>query len=337
MKPWARLVLFLVGVGLFGHLLSSIGVGRLRADAVITGWMIVPIVLLFGVVYVCETGALQLIMSEAPVRPTFAQTFGTFVSGSALNFVTPVVNVGGEPYKAAALAPLLGMRQAAGVMVLHTMLRTLAQLLAWITALLLSLVLLPHTTAITVLQLGGLVAVGGLVGLLLTAHRRGGLGHVLEWLTRIPFLRRLAPRLAPHQATLDAMDAQITGFFHQSPRRFGQALALEYLSRAVFMLEFCLIGLSIGVRVGYLDAFVVGGLESLLSNAFFFVPYEIGTRESAMLLLFQRLGYPGGLGLYAALVDRLRDVLWIAAGLGLIWVRRRQGQLRRYRISDATG
>jgi uncharacterized membrane protein YbhN (UPF0104 family) len=289
--------------------------------------MIVPIVLLFGLVYVCQTRALQLIMSEEPVRPTFVQTFGTFVSGSALNFVTPVVSVGGEPYKVASLAPFLGVRQAAGVVILHTMLRTLAQLLAWTTALGLGLMLLPHTTALTVLQLLALAVVGGLVGLLLAAHRRGGLGHALDWLDRIPPLQRLARRLAPYRETLDAMDAQITGFFHRHPRRFVQALALEYLGRAVFMFEFCLIGLSLGARVSYLDAFVVGGLEGLLSNALFFVPYGVGTREGITVLLFQRLGYPGGLGLFAALVDRLRDVIWIAAGLGLIWVRRRQDGL----------
>jgi hypothetical protein len=38
-----------------------------------------------------------------------------------------------------------------------------------------------------------------------------------------------------------------------------------------------------------------------------------------MLLLFRQLGYPPGLGLYAALVSRLRDVFWIGAGLALIW------------------
>jgi hypothetical protein len=79
------------------------------------------------------------------------------------------------------------------------------------------------------------------------------------------------------------------------------------------------------VPIAYPKAFVIGGLEALITNVLFFVPYEVGTRESATLLLFRLLGYAPGLGLFAALVSRLRDVLWIGAGLALGWVSGRAG------------
>jgi len=317
-RRW-QLVLFGLGALLFAQLVVRIGVGRLWADAAATGWMILPIVLLYGVVHAYNTRAWQLIMLDEPGRPRFARTYAILVAGCALNFITPMVNAGGEPYKVAALAPELGTGGATGFVILHAMVKVLGFLLVWLTALVLGLVLLPHTRLTVMLLAVGIVAVGTLIGLLLARHRRGMLAWALDRLGRIPGLKRVARSLEPRRAGLVEMDRQITDFYHRRPRRFAQALTLEYLSRCLFMLELCLIGASIGVRISYLDAFVIGGLEALITNLLFFVPFELGTREGATLLLFQQLGYAPGLGLYAALVSRVRDLLWIAAGLLLIW------------------
>ncbi len=305
---------------LFGRLLANVGLAQLRQDAIASGWMTLPIVLLFAAVYFCDTQALRQILADEPAQPGFLALFATVVSGNALNFITPMVNVGGEPYKIARLAPVVGATRAAGAVVLHTMIRTLALLLIYLTAILLGFVLLPHTVPVMGLLLLGLVTVGGLIGLLLAAHRRGGLARVIGWVGRVPFLERASTALEARRPALEAIDAQITDFYHRRPGRFRAALGWEYLARATFMLEFCLIGIAIGVAVGYQDAFLVGGLEGLIGNVFFFVPFEMGTREAATVLIFRQLGFQGDIGLFAALVGRVRDLAWIAIGLGLIWL-----------------
>ena len=332
---WFQLALFLIGVALFGHLVADIGVDRLWADAVASGWMMVPIVLLFGVVYICDTQALRLILEDELNPPGFAAAFATVVSGNSLNFITPMINVGGEPYKIATLAPRLGAHRAAGAVIVHSMLRILAQLLAWVTAVLLGFMLLPHQPRTVGLLLLALIGLGALVTMLLALHRRGGIARIAAWLSGVRVLKGLAVTLERERPALEAMDAQIADFYHRRPRRFLAALGLEYLSRAVFMAEFILIGMSVGVRVGYLDAFAIGGLEGLIGNVLFFVPFGLGTRESAMVLMFRQLGYSGRIGLYAALVGRIRDLIWIAVGLGLIWVRGRR--LRSFQVDTIPG
>ena len=42
----------------------------------------------------------------------------------------------------------------------------------------------------------------------------------------------------------------------------------------------------------------------------------------ASFLLFRLFGIPGRLGVYAGLVDRVRDLAWIALGLVLVWFTR---------------
>jgi uncharacterized protein (TIRG00374 family) len=303
----------------FAYLLSRIGLSTLAAQAAKTGWMFVPILLLYGVVYACNTGAWMLIMADEPRRPSFARAYQVTVAGFALNFVTPVINVGGEPFKIAAVAPWLTMRRAAGSVVIHNGLRGLSFFLSWLTAVLLGFVMLPHD-AMTV----GLLVVATLVCVALTtvflaAHRRGALARLLNALHRMPLCGRLARLLEPRREFLEQMDQQIAQFYHQHPGRFARALALEYLSRAVYMGEYYLIALSIGIPMGYLQAYLIGGLASLIQNVLFVIPFELGAKEGSLYMLFRMLGFDPRLGVYTAIATRLRDLVWIAVGLLLVW------------------
>jgi len=315
-----QLLVFLCGLGVFGYLIARIGAGALVADAVRTGWMFVPILLLYGVVYLANAWAWWLIMADEPSRPPFRRVCGVTVASFSLNFLTPMVNVGGEPFKIAAVAPWLGVRRAAGSVVLYQMLHTFGMLLSFLTAVVLGAVLLPPSAALLATLGVTFAALLALMLLLLTGHRRGLLEHALNLLHGVPLLDRVARRLEPRRATLALMDAQITEFYHRDPRRFLAALALEYVSRCVFMVEYLLIALSVGLHIGYFRAYVVGGLTQLVQNVLFFVPFEVGSKEGALYLLFQMLGLDPALGVYTAIVSRVRDLIWIGAGIGLVWL-----------------
>lgn len=315
-----QLLLFVVGAALFAYLLARIGLPQLLADAGQTGWMFLPILLLYGVVCACNAAAWRLVMAGEPTPPPFWRTWAITVASFSLNFMTPLVNVGGEPFKIAAAAPWIGWRRAAGSAVLFQMLHTFGMLLSFFTAALLGVLLLPHTPAIVATLALTLLVLACLIVLLLTGHRRGGLERTLDLLQRLPLARRLARRFESKRATLASMDLQITQFYHASPRRFFQALGLEYAGRCLFMAEYLLIAWSVGLDIGYGKAYVIGGLTQLVQNVLFVVPFELGTKEGSLYLLFQLLGLDPSLGVYTAIVSRVRDLAWIGAGLGLIWL-----------------
>ena len=52
-----QVALFVIGAAVFGYLVSRIGLGQLASDAGNTGFMFVPIVLLYGLMYACSAGA----------------------------------------------------------------------------------------------------------------------------------------------------------------------------------------------------------------------------------------------------------------------------------------
>src|SRR5256886_1245539 len=211
-------------------------------------------------------------MPDEPVRPPFWRAYAITVAGFSLNFVTPMVNVGGEPFKIAAAARWLGVRRAAGSVVIYQVLHTLGMLLSFLTAIVLGLLLLPPHPALRAGLVVAFVVLALLCWLLLTGHRRGVLERALDLIHRLPLVHRLARRLESQRATLVQMDAQMTEFYHKRPRRFFQALLLEYLSRSIFMLEYVLIGLGVGLRITYLQAYAIGGRSPPLPQTMLFSP-----------------------------------------------------------------
>ena len=316
-----QLACFLLGAAVFGYLVAQIGLGQLISDAGRTGFMFVPIVLLYALVYACSALAWHLTMGDSG-RPPYWRTYAVLVSAGALNFLTPVINAGGEPFRAAAVAPWLGKRRAAGSVILHRLLHSFTYVLVWLTAVVLAFAWLPRATPGVVRVVLGIVGAVLLlvIALFLSAHRSGLLERILNWMSRIPLLRRLSARLEPKRALLIELDQQITDFYHRQPKRFVQAILLEYLSRCIFMLEIVLIVASLGFRLDYLLAFTIGGLEAIAGNVLFMVPFEIGAREGSFYALFNLFGLDPLLGLYTSIVSRVRDFAWIAAGLLLVLI-----------------
>jgi uncharacterized protein (TIRG00374 family) len=318
-RRW-QLLLLAAGAALFALVVRRIGADDIARNATEVGWLFVPILLLYGVAYACNTAAWRLTMSPRGPRPSFWRTYAITVSGFSLNFVTPMVNAGGEPFRVAALAPWLGRRPAASSVIAHRMLHTLALLLTWLTALVLALFLLPASAAVILALLAAVAVVAGLALLLLRGHRHGVLESGLELMHRIPLVRRAALRLEPRRPALAEMDAQIAELYHEAPARFFGALAFEYASRALYVVEYWLICYGVGVAMSFAQAYLIGGLSSLALNALFFIPFELGSKEGVLYLLFELIGLDPKAGVYTAIVSRARDMVWIAGGLVLLAV-----------------
>ena len=78
-------------------------------------------------------------------------------------------------------------------------------------------------------------------------------------------------------------------------------------------------------------------IYKVVGNTLFVLPYELGAKEGSLYFLFPLVGVDPALGVYAALVSRVRDLAGIAAGLGLIWgTGRRRGAAPAPASTEAT-
>jgi uncharacterized protein (TIRG00374 family) len=330
-----QVLVFVFGVAAFTVIVARTGVHEIAIKVYQARWVLLPIVLLWGVVYLCNTIAWQLLIgapsidhgdgqSSGGIVPAipFWRAYAISVASFGINYVTPLVNLGGEPFRIAAAVPYVGASRAAASVVCFRFVHTAAQIAFWITALPLAYFALPHRPGIA----GALTGVGAILVLVLAAMfglaRQETAQRTLTLLGRVPLVRRLARRLERNRPTLERIDAQLASMWGPERTRFLGALAMEYVGRATAVVEYLFIIGAIGVHVSYLTAFVIGALSQFFLNLLFFIPFDAGTKEGGMYLVFQLLGLPASLGVYAAIVTRLRELVWIAVGLGFVWFSR---------------
>ena len=314
-----RIGLLLAGIVVYGAILWAVGLDTLFDNLRQAGWSLLPVLGVYAIVYAFYNAAWMVLLLDEPKRPGFWASFAITTSAFGINYITPVVNAGGEPYRAAATAAWTGTSRATGATVLYYLLHALSSFALWLAALVAGLIVLPrtawHLSGIAILA----VAILGLAALVLAAHRRGVLEALLNLLNRLPGLRRLGRILEQHRGSLVEMDVQIRQFWHDRPGRFAAAFGLECAGRAIQVLEFWLICRGVGIPISYAEALCMGGLAALALNVFFFMPFELGSKEGSMIGIFLALGYTAPLAVYASVVSRLRELAWIGIGLALMW------------------
>jgi uncharacterized protein (TIRG00374 family) len=319
---------FALGVAFLAFLIANTGPRVLLGYFARAGWTLVPVVGVWAVVYISNTVAwLAIVDATAPPEGgggsiPFWRAYAITISSFAINYVTPMVALGGEPFRIAASTPWIGPRRAAASVVAFRVVHTVGQFIFWLTTIPVAYVLLPHTAparlALTATAIVLAVA-GGLILLLLRARTLARLLDVLGML-RLP--SRFADALERARPALVAVDEELDALARDRPRHLALALAAEVLGRFIAALEFFLIVRAVGVDLGYGGAIVIGSFLQVVLNVFFFVPFEVGTREGGLYLIYHWLDLGPELGLYTSVITRLREVVWICIGLTVIWVTR---------------
>jgi lysylphosphatidylglycerol synthase-like protein len=319
-----QLVFFALGLAFFVWLVSRIGARTIIVDLGRTGWVFVPIVLVWGVVYITNTIAWLTLAEDGASHLPFARGYTISVASFAINYITPMISLGGEPFKIAASARWLGGDTAASSVVAFRVVHTLGQFVFWILTIPIAYALLPHTTAIMTGL--GIATLALLIGALLLAvlMRASAIEPLLAGLaTRFvttPLLGRVARLVLGRRTSLAVIDSALLKLARERTGALAFALLAEVSGRFIAMLEYFLIARSVGIDIGYPTAVLIGGFSQLVLNLFFFIPFEMGSKEGGLYLIFELLHLPPGLGVYTAIVSRLRELAWIAIGLLFIWL-----------------
>jgi uncharacterized protein (TIRG00374 family) len=327
MSRRARLLIFAAGACVFGILVAKAGSEGLLDHLRATAWVLGPIVAVWALVYVCNTVAwLQLVGATAPRQDRasaahipFWRAYVISVASFALNYVTPFVALGGEPFRIVSAAQYVGTPRAAGSVISFRVVHTIGHFIFCLIAVPIALVLLPPTP-LTLIVIA-LATVGLLVAIVLMAalFRSGFAVRLLDMSHRIPLVRRVARRLEQVRDTLEHVDSHMSSLRSVESRRLAIAIAVEVLGRAITALEILFIARAVGLKVDYGTAYLIYAFSQLAIMLTIIIPFELGSREASLLLIFSLLGLPPELGVYTAVVTRLRELVWIGVGLGFVW------------------
>lgn len=309
-----QIIFFSIGVFALGVLIARSDPAQLLTDVKGAGWAVPAIVTVFGVVYILNTIAWRLTMIEKP-KLDFPRAYAINVAGFSINYLTPFASIGGEPYKIVAASQWMGIRNATASALNFRLVHMQAHALIFLTGVILAFLWLPRTAVgLPLLSLTALVLVG-LNLLLFAVHREGVVERLFDLAARIPLVKRLAIKLEPKRAALIEVDRQLIAFHREHTARYYASLTVEYAARVVAMLEFFIIARAMGTPVTFGAAFLIGAFSSLIVNVFFFMPFNVGSKEGGLYMIFAAMSLEPRLGVAAAVLSRMREISWIAIGL----------------------
>lgn len=291
------------------------------------GYWFWAVILLWIPIYMLNAWSWYVIINDGNPehKVGFWRVFKYTVSGYALNYVTPVGVLGGEPYRIMELTPYVGAAKASSSVILYAMMHIFSHFWFWAFSLLLFVCM--YTSIITwpialiLLVVTAFCALG--IYFFMLGYRNGLAARALRFFGRWPLIGKRVRRFAEKNTeTIDRVDSQIAELHAQHKRTFYLSLFLEFLARVVGCLEvmFILYMLPENTEISFFDCILMQAFMSLFANLMFFIPMEMGTREGGFAMITGTLHMRQANGVLTGLVTRLRELFWIAVGILLMKV-----------------
>ena len=308
--------LFLIlGFVLLALLIHRTGPYEILHYLQLVGWRFVLIIFTACLWQIGNTLAWGLAFNGKATRPKFPDLFVAKLSGDAINYITPLLNVGGEfvkPYLIRRHVPVPA--GFASIVITKTTQAVTAVVYAAL-GLVLSLFFFDFPPVVWRTMVG-VMGIGGAVVLwFFIQQQRHFFSAIRGALAR---LRIQSAWMEDRRYSVEEMDARIAAYYRQHRVRFGTAILIHGISWTFGVVETWLIVQAVGEPISFPTAFFLTTLSSLINTAFFFIPGGIGVWEGGQGFLFALLGLPLAMGVTVGLVKRIRKLFFVLAGLLVI-------------------
>ncbi len=240
----------------------------------------------------------------------FGRLLGVRLAGEAVNLVTPTAAVGGDLLKAYLLRPGVAIREGLASVIADKTTSVVSQVLLLLVGLVIGLLLLPPSSMLLPTMGVCVVLEAVCVAAFVMAQLRGLVGGGGRLLAKL----RMPPS-HEHQAVLDGTDRALRSLYFQHDRGLMVSVMWHFLGFAIGTLEIYLVVRFLGVPISLPEAFAIGAFGTAVKFFSFMVPASLGALEGGNVAIFAAFGMGGAVALTYTLVRRLREILWVAAGL----------------------
>ena len=327
MKSTYRNIFFVVGclAVIVMMLTMDVTMDDVVAALVQASYRFPALVLLWMGIYMMNAYAWYIILNSgfAIKKIKYWLVYKFTITSFALNAVTPMGLMGGEPYRIMETMSYVGVEKASSSVVLYVMMHIFSHFCFWLFSVLLYLVFYFDSLNYYV---GSVLAVAVVVCSLgiyffMKGYRRGMLVKLFNGLAKLPFLKKKVEGfMEKNDEKLQTADRLIVDLHVNHKKTFYASLFTEFLARVVSCAEIWVILTIFVDAVSYVDCILVLAFTSLFANAMFFLPLQLGAREGGFAMIVKGLSFPFSYGVFLGLVIRLRELICICIGLLLMKV-----------------
>ncbi|GGB89247.1 lysylphosphatidylglycerol synthase transmembrane domain-containing protein [Dyadobacter sediminis] len=317
-----KAVFLFIGIVSLSYMIYSTGMLVIWENIQRTGLWFIPVIGSWLLIYLLNAFAFRAIIRE-PAMPesniSFRSVLRLTISGYAINYITPFVALGGEPYRILELKPALGIQKATSSVLLYGLMHMFSHVIFWLASIILIVAVVPLNNMM--LAGCGLLLVTGLVlgYWFINVYKKGFTVSTFRLLEKIPFIRKKANAFAQKNAeNLFEVDEQIRILYAERRNVFYASLFYEFAARLISCAEIYFTAHAIGLEMTLSQSLIVSSGSSLFANLVFFFPMQLGTREGGLALALSSVGLLASKGIFIGIVMRIREIVWIAIGLALI-------------------
>jgi hypothetical protein len=232
-------------------------------------------------------------------RISFRDALYTQVSGDGFNGITPLLGMGGEPYKARHLSRFVPLQDSSRAIVQSRLIHALSGVLYTVIILLICL-LIVDLSRLPALKAALLIIT--LVMILVTTF--------ILWVTM--------SRAPSHFTGYVLSKFRLIEEFRHDPLSWSKlSLATLYrlIGRFGRFLELYLIFLVLEIVPSFADVVIVQGMVMASVSIFFFVPQGLGVNEAGIVTALDIAGYSAATGVVFGLIRRARMIVYTLMGL----------------------
>ena len=317
-----KAIFLLIGIFSLGYMIYGIGLDEIWLNMQKTGVWFIPVIGSWLVIYILNAFAFNAIIQEPELPQSnlpFWSVLRLTITGYAINYITPFVALGGEPYRIMELKPKLGINKASSSVLLYSLMHMFSHVMFWLVSIGLILAFIPVNN-LMLAGCGFMLLVSVVLGYwFIRVYKKGFTVSTVKLLTKMPFIGKKANAFAiEKQDSLKEIDNQITILYTDRKAKFYSSLVLEFIARVVGCAEIYFTAIAIGLDMSVMEALIVSSASSLFANLIFFFPMQLGTREGGLAMALESVGLPAAGGIFIGVVMRIREIFWILIGLALM-------------------
>lgn len=309
-------IFFVIGLVLLAFLAQKVGTDKITVALKNLGPGKVLLIFVFPLSwYFLQSLAWYRILRDDRIDVGFLHIFLTKLTGEALNTITPVGFMGGDPYRIYLLQKKTTKTISTSSVVVDRSMQTLAIISLLIITTAIAMVDLPLNPQMKIAMPLSAVIFLLLLLLMVNLQKKDVFKRFLKIAHTLHIKRKNLEEIS-HK--IEKIDRQISLFYTKHPLHFYEIFVLHFLGRLLGPVEIFIMAWLMDFPIGLLPSLYLAALTIVINIVFVFIPGSIGVMEGGYGYLFHLLRFDPAHGVSLQLVRRIRALFYVLAGLLII-------------------